>query len=211
MNSLILKFILYAGVVIGIIVLFIMPALNSAVEEQYELTLANAKLDALNKEKLEIQSLVQNAQSVESQDNNNNVYIPVNRAIASYPDIHDIILSFEEIGGISGLEHVTVEPSIHGTTAEGHEGIFLIDVNVQATGDYERLITFLKNLENAGRVFTIHSISLKNSGDSNTKNTESEESDNALVNPSNVPDVQDQNQEPVIEITISGVVYYSQQ
>ena len=211
MNSLILKFILYAGVVIGIIILLIMPALSSAVQEQYELTLAMAKLDALNKEKMEIQSLVQNVQSVEEEDNKDDAHLPVNRAIASYPDIHDIILSFEEIGGISGLEHVTVEPSIHGTTAEGHEGIYLIDVSVQATGDYERLVTFLKNLENAGRVFTIHSISLKNSSDSTTENEGNEESDEVLAGLGDAPDTQDQNQEPVIEITISGVVYYSQQ
>lgn len=205
MNSVILKFILYAGVVAGIIIILVMPALSRAVDKQYELIVVQAKLDALKQEKSEIQTLVQNVRVAENkdnvaenEDNNDKKYLPVNRAIASYPDVHDVILSFEEIGSSSGLGHIDVDLATDGTTAGEQDGIFTIDVTVEATGDYVKLVTFLKSLENAGRVFTIHSMSLKSSG---SQEDGSGESEGAVQYDGTA-------QDPVLAISISGVVYY---
>ena len=91
----------------------------------------------------------------------------LNRALPANPDLPSLIRQLQSIATRSGMDLLSIAPSPP-TALENSTGVEVVSVNLQLTGGFFRLESFMTRLEDLPRVVEVASISIAPTTDQTT-------------------------------------------
>jgi len=148
-----------AGAIVLVVVLLVFlvlvkPKFGEVSDVHQQVVKAQADTESLRIRLRELQSLAANQQETQTELN------ALDQALPATPDLVSIIRQLQSAATISGIDLASIAPSPPGDLANA-TGVQTINVNLQVSGGFFRMETFLTRLESTlKRVIEVQSIAM---------------------------------------------------